>query len=140
MGNTLTMDQDTVDREYERLQQQSNRTADLLRQLSDKLAQRAAQGDPTAREYGLDVREIALSVRDEEQQFKKLLEELDRLADVQAQEIARSRSYQQPVYRTYGYGPGYGGGGGGFFGGGFGQALAMGAGLGLGEEIIEDIF
>ena len=132
------MDQDTVDREYERLQQQSNRTADLLRQLGDKLAQRAAQGDPAAREYGLDVGEIALALRDEEQQFKRLLEELDRMADQQAQEIARSRSYQQPVYRSYGYSPGYGGGG--FFGGGFGQALAMGAGFGLGEEIIEDIF
>jgi hypothetical protein len=127
-----------VDREYERLEKQAQRTAELLKALSQKLAARAADGDQNAREWGLDLREVALAVKDEEQQMRVLLNALDQLADAQAREFANRGAYrQQPVYYDNGYRGGYGGG---FFGGGFGQALAMGAGFGLGEEIIEDIF
>ena len=131
------MEHDRVDREYERLQEQARRTADLIRALNEKVGARAAQGDAMAREWSLDLREVALAVRDEEQQMKTLLNAMDELADQQANEIARRQSYERPVYYDRGYRGGYGGG---FFGGGFGQALAMGAGFGLGEEIIEDIF
>jgi hypothetical protein len=126
-----------VDREYERLEQQARKTADLIKALGQKLSARAAEGDQNAREWGLDLREVALAVKDEEQQMRVLLNALDQVADAQAREFANRQSYRQPVYYDSGYGRGYGGG---FFGGGFGQALAMGAGFGLGEEIIEDIF
>jgi hypothetical protein len=126
-----------VDREYERLEQQARRTADLIKALGEKLSAHAAKGDQNAREWSLDLREVALAVKDEEQQMRVLLNALDQLADAQTREFANRRAYQQPVYYDNGYRGGYGGG---FFGGGFGQALAMGAGFGLGEEIIEDIF
>jgi ABC-type Fe3+-hydroxamate transport system substrate-binding protein len=122
-----------VDREYERLEEQARRTADLIKTLGQKLSARAEQGDQNAKEWSLDLREVALAVKDEEQQMQALLNALDRLADAQAREAAARPVYRQPVY----YGNGYGNG---FFGGGFGQALAMGAGFGLGEEIIEDLF
>jgi hypothetical protein len=126
-----------VDREYEQLEKQAQRTADLIKDLAGKLSARAAQGDQNAREWNLDLREVALAVKDEEQQMRVLLSALDQLADARAQEFANRPAYRQPVYYDSGYRGGYGGG---FFGGGFGQALAMGAGFGLGEEIIEDIF
>jgi hypothetical protein len=131
------MDAADVDREYERLEQQARRTADVIKALADKLSARAAQGDENAREWGLDLREVALAVKDEEQQMKALLNALDQHADAQARQFGNTRPAYQPVYYDNGYRGGYGGG---FFGGGFGQALAMGAGFGLGEEIIDDLF
>ena len=81
------VDPSNVDREYDRLAEQSRRTADLLRALADKLSARAGQGDPQAREWGLDLREIALAVRDEEQQMKTLLQAMDREADLEVQAV-----------------------------------------------------
>jgi ABC-type transporter Mla subunit MlaD len=136
------MDTPDVDREYDRLEQSARQTANHIKALSQKLSDAAAQGDPNAREWNLDLREVAAALRDEEQQMRALLNALDQQAEARAREMAyqanqaNQAAYRQPVY----YGGGYGGYGGGFFGGGFGQALAMGAGFGLGEEIIDDLF
>jgi hypothetical protein len=131
------MDATEVDREYERLEESARKTADTIKTLSQKLAAESSRGDARAREWSLDLREIALAVKDEEQQMRTLLNALDRLADAHARDLANQSAYRQPVYYDSGYRGGYGGG---FFGGGFGQALAMGAGFGLGEEIIDDLF
>ena len=131
------MNEDDVDREYDRLEKQAQKTAEQLKALGQKLSAAAAQGDQNAREWNLDLREVALAFKEEEQQMRALLDVLDRHADAQARDFAGRGGYRPQVYVDNGYRGGYGGG---FFGGGFGQALAMGAGFGLGEEIIEDIF
>jgi outer membrane receptor protein involved in Fe transport len=131
------MNEATVDREYERLERNSERTADLIRRLGEKLERAAAAGDANAREWGLDLREVALAVRDEEQQTKTVISAIQELVDDEMRQVAQQGGRYQPVaYQGYGYGGGFNR----FLGGGFGQALMMGAGFGLGEEIIDDIF
>lgn len=57
------MDTDTVDRQFSALQQQAQQTASLIATLAGKLSTAAAAGDPNAREWGLDLKEIALAIR-----------------------------------------------------------------------------
>jgi hypothetical protein len=131
------MNEATVDREYERLEKRAETTASLLKNLADKMSARAAAGDASAREWSLDLREIAIAVRDEEQQTRTVISSIQDLVDEELRQAPQqSMRYQQGPYQGYGYGGGFNR----FLGGGFGQALAMGAGFGLGEEIIEDIF
>ena len=132
------MNEATVDREYEQLEKRAENTASLLKKLSDKMSARAAAGDPNAREWSLDLREVAIAVRDEEQQTRTVISAIQDLVDEELRQAPQQQSmrYQQGPYQGYGYGGGFNR----FLGGGFGSALAMGAGFGLGEEIIEDIF
>ncbi|MDT7762067.1 MAG: hypothetical protein QOC63_1487 [Mycobacterium sp.] len=58
------MHTDTVDRQFSALQQQAQQTASLIAALAAKLSTAATAGDPNAREWGLDLKEIALAIRD----------------------------------------------------------------------------
>jgi hypothetical protein len=60
------VDTDTVDRECSALEEQAQQTGELIAALSEKLSTAAAGGDPNAREWGLDLKEIALAIRDEQ--------------------------------------------------------------------------
>ncbi|MEO7196002.1 MAG: hypothetical protein ABIZ05_14500, partial [Pseudonocardiaceae bacterium] len=115
-------------------------------------------------EWQLDLKEVALAVRDEEGQTSTLLGSIHAMVDNHVQQVAAAPapSYQQPSYQEPSYQqpsfqqPNYqqpypaqggypsGGGGGGmlqrFLGGGFGRAIATGAGFGIGDEIIQSIF
>lgn len=156
------MDADTVDRSYAALQQQSQQTAQLTQTLAGKLQAAAAAGDQNAREWLLDLKELVLSVHQEESQAASLLQSIHQLVDnhvqstynsppVQYQPLPPQPQYapqpqpqyapppqyaQQPVYQQ----PQGGGMLGRFLGGSFGSAIATGAGFGIGEEIINDIF
>ncbi|KAA0021194.1 hypothetical protein [Antrihabitans cavernicola] len=152
------MDSQTVDNAYSALQQQSQQTAGLLQALASKLDAAATSGDQNARGWQLDLREIALAIRDEEGQATQLLQSIHTLVDNHVQQQAPEPvQYQQPVqqyqpqpqyapqFQQSGYAqPGYGAGGGGalhrFLGGGFGQAMASGAGFGIGDDLIQSIF
>jgi hypothetical protein len=95
----------------------------------------AAAGDSNAREWMLDLKEIALGVQQEENQTALLLQSIHSMIDTHVQ-AAPVQQYQQPV-------AGYGGGGGvlqKFLGGGFGRAIVTGAGFGIGDDIINQIF
>jgi hypothetical protein len=59
------MDAQTVDQDYAQLQQQAQQTTALIQTLAGKL-QAAAAGDTNAREWMLDLKEIALGVQQEE--------------------------------------------------------------------------
>ena len=140
------MDPQTVDQNYAQLQQQGQQTAALLQTLAGKLQTAASAGDMNAREWMLDLREIALGVQQEEGQVSLLLQSIHSMVDNHVQ------STGQPGYQQQGYQPqqGYqqggmmGGGGGGmlqsFLGGGFGRAIVSGAGFGIGDDIINKIF
>ena len=155
------MDPQTVDQNYAQLQQQGQQTASLLQTLAGKLQAAAAAGDSNAREWMLDLKEIALGVQQEEGQVSLLLQSIHSMVDNHVQ------STGQPGYQQQGYQPGYqqqqpgyqqgyqpqyqqqggmggmGGGGGmlqSFLGGGFGRAIMTGAGFGIGDDIINKIF
>lgn len=155
------MDAETVDREYATLQQQSQQTANLIQALAGKLSAAATAGDPNAREWALDLKEIALAVRDEESGATSLLQAIHALVDSHVQQDAApplppAPQYPpQPVYQQPAYVPepqyqpqyqpqGYTQPGGGtlqrFLGSGFGRAIATGAGFGIGDDIVNSIF
>jgi hypothetical protein len=158
------VDPQTVDQNYAQLQQQGQQTASLIQTLAGKLQTAAAAGDTNAREWMLDLKEIALGVQQEEGQVSLLLQSIHSMVDNHVQSTGQP-GYQQGYQQQPGYQPGYqqqqpqyqqqgyqqggmggmgGMGGGGmlqsFLGGGFGRAIVSGAGFGIGDDIINKIF
>ncbi len=147
------MDPETVDQNYAQLQQQGQQTAGLIQALAGKLQAAAAAGDSNAREWMLDLKEIALGVQQEEGQVSLLLQSIHSMVDnhVQATTVPpeyqqqpqyQQPQYQQPQYQQPQYQQGAGGMGGlqRFLGGGFGRAIVTGAGFGIGDDLINKIF
>lgn len=146
------MNTDTVDRQFSALQAQADHTASLLGALADKIAAAAAAGDGNAREWGLDLKEIALAVRDEQLTTTELLQAIHGLVDNHVASepalppaayaappgySAPAPQYQQPQYQQ----PAAGGGTlQRFLSGRFGQAMMTGAGIGIGDDIVNSIF
>ena len=135
------MDPETVDQNYAQLQQQGQQTAALIQALASKLQAAAAAGDPNAREWALDLKEITLGVQQEEGQVSLLLQSIHAMVDNHVQ-TAVPPEYQQPQYQQPQYQQGAGGGGTlqRFLGGGFGRAIVTGAGFGIGDDLINKIF
>ncbi|TSD94272.1 hypothetical protein FOS14_21195 [Skermania sp. ID1734] len=149
------MDEQTVDRQYAQLQQQAQQTAGLVQALAGKLSAAAAAGDQNAREWQLDLKEIAIAIRDEESSANSLLQAIHALVDNHVQSFAPQQQFQQPAYQQPVYqqpasyaapqyqSQAYPQGGGAlhrFLGSGFGQAIMTGAGFGIGDDIVNDIF
>ncbi len=146
------MDTETVDRQFNALRQQAQQTGTLMQTLAGKLSAAAAAGDPNAREWALDLKEIALAVRDEQSTTTELLQAIHALVDnhVAAEppayypppaQYAQPQQYQ-PQYQPQYQQPAPAGGGTlqRFLGGRFGQAIVTGAGIGIGDDIVNSIF
>jgi hypothetical protein len=162
------VDPETVDENYAQLQQQAQQTVAQIQTLAGKLQAAAAAGDPNAREWMLDLKEITLGVQQEQGQVSLLLQSIHSMVDNHVQTMAQPQyqqpgyqqpqyqqpqyqqpqyqqpQYQQPQYQQPGYQPQYQQGSGGmlqqFLGGGFGRAIVTGAGFGIGDDIIRSIF
>ncbi len=152
------MDVQTIDQQYAQLQGQSQQTAQALQTLGGKLQAAAQAGDQQAREWLLDLRELALAFRSEQDQVANLLQALHAFVAnaAQAQYQVTAAPAQQAAWgQPSGYQPqalasppqggaqgGPPGGGmlGGFLNSGFGRAIEMGAGFGLGEDLLSKIF
>ena len=155
------MDPETVDQNYAQLQQQAQQTVAQIQALAGKLQSAAAAGDPNAREWMLDLKEIALGIQQEQGQVSLLLQSIHSMVDNHVQAMGQpgyqQAGYQQPGYQQGGYQPQYQQpgyqqqgyqqyqqGSGGmlqqFLGGGFGRAIMTGAGFGIGDDIINAIF
>jgi hypothetical protein len=74
------VDAEAMDRQFSALQQQARQTAALIQSLANKLSASVSAGDPNAREWGLDLKEIALAIRDEESTTTQLLQSVHALA------------------------------------------------------------
>ena len=145
------MDPETVDQNYAQLQQQAQQTTAHIQALASKLQAAAAAGDPSAREWMLDLKEIALGLQQEQGQVSLLLQSIHSMV---SNHVQGQPGYQQPGYQQPGYQPQYQQpqyqqaqyqqGSGGmlqqFLGGGFGRAIVTGAGFGIGDDIIKAIF
>ena len=79
------MDVQTIDQSYQQLQGQSQQTVQALQTLGNKLQVAAQGGDQQAREWLLDLRELALSFRSEQDQVSNLLQALHGFVANQAQ-------------------------------------------------------
>jgi len=145
------MDIQTIDQSYESLQAQAIQTRQALNTLNGKLQAAAAAGDQSAREWSLDLREIALTLQTEQDHVGQLLQALHDFVVTNAHQPVAQIVQDPTVYAPQ---PPARGGllsrftGGGFGqsmgGGGFKSALMSGAGLGLGigagESLIGDLF
>ena len=139
------MDVQTIDMTWGQLQSESQQTITALAALAQKLQTAASSGDQNAREWMLDLKEIALGIQNEQNQTSNLLQALHGfIANMGPQQQpgyqqqSGFQPQQQPVYQQ----PQSAGGGllQRFMGGGFGRAVVTGAGFGIGDDLINQIF
>ncbi|MBB2206508.1 hypothetical protein [Gluconacetobacter takamatsuzukensis] len=127
------MDIQTIDQAYTQLQSQAQQSAQALQTLGGKLQAAVNGGDSQAREWMLDLREVALSFQAEQQQVTALLQALHAaMANETAPPPPQPEAAPQPRQS--------GGFLGNLLGSGFGQAMAAGAGFGIGDDLMKDIF
>jgi hypothetical protein len=138
---------DTIDRSFAQLQTAVGQSLQALQTLGAKLQTAADAGDAQAREWGLDLREIALGLREEQQQVVGLLEALHQFVVANAHQPVSTAPVMPAAAPAPMVALAPQGGGGllsRFLGGSFGQAMVSGAGLGVGigagETLINDIF
>ncbi len=150
------MDNQTIDNAYAQLQQEAGQVSLKLQALASKLQAAAQRGDQNAREWMLDLREIALSVQAEENQVAALLQAMHGFAVSSLQQpqyagpppgyVPQPPGYpaQPPGYPAqppgYGYPPQGGNPLSGFLSSGFGRAIETGLGFGLGDDLINKLF
>jgi hypothetical protein len=138
------VDPETVDQNYAQLQQQAQQTVAQIQTLAGKLQSAAAAGDQNAREWMLDLKEIALGIQQEQGQVSLLLQSIHSMVNNHVQAMGQpgyqQAGYQQPGYQQGQYQQGSGGMLQQFLGGGFGRAIVAGAGFGIGDDIINAIF
>lgn len=151
------MDPQVIDQQYGQLQQQAQQTAGGISMLAEKLKAAAQSGNQDAREWMLDLREIALAIQAEQNQVTALLQALHAFVAGQGGSPAPLPDEQPPPWRggppaqpwSGSPQPAYppqqqpgstGGMLGGFMNSGFGRAVAMGAGFGIGDDLINSIF
>ncbi|MFT8950804.1 MAG: hypothetical protein ABF979_00895 [Gluconobacter sp.] len=138
------MDVQTIEQTYNQLQQQAQQSAQTLQALGGKMQTAAQTGDLQAREWSLDLRELALSFQAEQQQVTNLLQQLhaalENAANSQQETITASSSYtvQPPVQAIEQASDN------GFFSNilnsGFARSVEAGAGFSIGNDLIKEIF
>lgn len=116
------MDVQTIDQQFQQLQAQARQAAQAVQTLGSKLQSAADSGDPRAREWSLDLRELALALKGEQEQIGGLLQSIHALLASAPQSQA-----------------GIGGLLGGLLNSNFGRAFENGAGFGLGTSLINKI-
>ena len=150
------MDPQTVEQQYNQLQQESQGVMQALQTLADKLKAATDAGNQDAREWLLDLKELALNIQTEQQQVMNLMQAMHQamqndMAAMQqgfAGQQGQSGQWQPVCPQTpqvmpqQAYAPQQQPGG--FLNSlehsGFGQALMMGAGFGIGDNLINSIF
>ncbi|MDE2314872.1 MAG: hypothetical protein KGK06_00555 [Xanthomonadaceae bacterium] len=139
------MDIQTIDNAYQQLQNEGQQVAQQFQTLAGKLQAAAQGGNADAREWMLDLRELALAVQGEQQQVGQLLQAIHGMWQNQAQQYGGA-----PAMAGFGGTPmqaqgmpqagGVMGMLGNFLNSGFGRSMEIGAGMGLGEDLINRIF
>jgi hypothetical protein len=135
------MDTSSIDQAYQQLQTDFQEVAGSVQTLAQKLQAAAAAGDDNAKEWLLDLKQVALDIKDEQIQANALLQAIHGFVDNSHQQFQQQVQQMPQPMQTGMFGGGRGGGlFGGLLGGGFGRAMEMGAGIGLGEDLINSIF
>ncbi|CAI9119372.1 hypothetical protein [Brytella acorum] len=132
------MDIQTIEQGYNQLQAQGQQTTQALQLLGGKLQAAANAGDQQAREWFLDLRELALSFQAEQQQVMALLQSLH--AGIATQVQSAQPSYAEAPPAAPAPQPSQGGFLGNLMNSGFAQSVAAGAGFGIGDDLIKEIF
>lgn len=141
------MDLQQIDQQYQQISNESQSVNNALQNLANKMKQAMDSGDQNAREWMLDLRELALAIRGQQQEILSMMQMFHQAAQSQQQNYAPAfgqpafgQPMQQPMQQPM-MQPSQGGG---FFSdflnSGFGKAIEMGAGFGIGEDLIDKIF
>jgi hypothetical protein len=138
------MDVETIDLQYTQLQNASQQVYQELKDLAGKLQTESAAGNAQAREWVLDLKEIALAIQAQQQQTASLLQAIHGFVASQNQSYAGGyppQNYPQPGYLQPST-PAQPAQGGfqGFLQSGFGRAMEMGLGFGLGDDLMRKLF
>jgi hypothetical protein len=139
------MDIQTIDQQYTQLQNASQQVIQEIKDLAAKLQAEQNSGNANAREWLLDLKEVALAIQQQQQQTANLLQAIHGFVANQNQAYAQP-GYAQPAFGQPVMGTpmqpqgGLGGALGGFLNSGFGRAVEMGLGFGLGDDLINKIF
>jgi NADPH:quinone reductase-like Zn-dependent oxidoreductase len=139
----VRVDIPTIDARYQEVQAAATQVGQAFTTLAGKLQTAAAAGDANAREWLLDLKDLAVQVRDEQGQAGNLCQAMhdfivNTLQEHEAQQAAQQQAPQPSGFGRFG--GGYGGGMlGRFQGSGFGHAMAMGAAWGIGDDLIRSI-
>jgi hypothetical protein len=154
------MDVETIDREYQQLEQEAQLVGQSIQALAEKLNTAGDAGDANAKSWVLDLKSLALQIQQEQLQVQSLLQALHDFAvnSMQAQPAAAGYAVRdaapaaapvaqlQPQPQTQAAAaPDHGGGMlHRFLAGNLGQAVATGAGIGAGfgvtDSLISSIF
>ena len=133
----------TVEQHYNQLQQEAQGVSQSLQALAVKLKAAADSGNTDAREWLLDLRELAINIQQEQQQTMTLMQSVNQAVqnDLQGQGSQWQPSFPQtPNAGFVPQQPQSGGFLNSLEHSGFDQAMMMGAGFGIGDELINSIF
>ncbi|GBQ91959.1 hypothetical protein [Gluconobacter albidus] len=137
------MDVQTIEQTYTQLQQQAQQSAQALQALGSKMQVAAQTGDMQAREWSLDLRELALAFQAEQQQVTNLLQQLHAaLANAQP-DYGTQNPYQAPTQQIP-VQPVQSVPDNNFISNilnsGFARSVEAGAGFSIGNDLIKEIF
>lgn len=134
------MDIQLVDQQYQKLQQEAQSVMQGLQTLAGKLKAAADGGNQDAREWLLDLKELALNIQTEQQQVMNVMQAMHQavqndMAVMQGQgqqQTPQAQGYSQPQQQDGGFLSS-------FLNSGFGRAIEMGAGFGIGDDLGDDL-
>ena len=136
------MDIQTIDQQYQQLQQEAQGVMHGLQTLASKLKTAADGGNMDAREWLLDLKELAINIQTEQQQVMAVLQSVHQAMQNQGSSVGWQPGYPQtPQPQAYAQPqPQSGGFLSDFLNSGFGRAIEMGAGFGIGDDLINKLF
>ncbi len=121
------MDSGSIDHSYDQLVQETQQTTQLIQTLAAKLQAASTAGDPNAREWLLDLKEITLGVQQEQGQTTLLLQNIHSMVDTHVQSVPTQSQAGGSTLQH-------------FLGGGMARSIMSGAGFGIGSDVINKIF
>ncbi|MBU2769297.1 hypothetical protein HAP94_24850 [Acidithiobacillus ferrivorans] len=136
------MDITTVEQQYDQLQQEAQGVSQSLQSLATKLKAAADSGNTDAREWLLDLRELAVNIQQEQQTAMAVMQAVHQAAqnELQGQDGQWQPSFPQtPNAGFVPQQPQSGGFLNSLVHSGFGQAMMTGAGFGIGDDLINSI-
>lgn len=137
------MDVQTIEQTYNQLQQQAQQSAQALQALGSKMQAAAQTGDMQAREWSLDLRELALAFQAEQQQVTNLLQQLHAALTNAQQDYGAQGNYQAPTQQVP-VQPVQSVPDNNFvsniLNSGFARSVEAGAGFSIGNDLIKEIF
>ncbi|GBR10626.1 hypothetical protein [Gluconobacter frateurii] len=137
------MDVQTIEQTYNQLQEQARQSAQSLQTLGAKMQGAAQSGDMQAREWALDLREVALSFQAEQQQVTTLLQQLhaalENAANSQNTYVSPQPYVAQPPVQAVDQ-PAENSFFSNILNSGFVRSVEAGAGFGIGNDLIKEIF